>query len=228
MSLIDTIIARIVPHDCLGCGAEGDLLCLECSDRLPNTPEDCYRCRRPSAGSLTCASCLDEGKVAAVCAGTVYSGSAKDLVWRLKLFGARSAASVMARRLTPLLSGADSQSLIIPVPTATSRVRQRGYDQAQLLARELSRQAHLPYRALLARSGQQHQHGLTRGQRLNQLDRAFRVTRPLLIKGLPIILVDDVVTTGSTLEAAAATLLAAGAQSVQAVVFAQPPAVPEH
>jgi ComF family protein len=124
----------------------------------------------------------------------------------------------MAARLRPLLpTGRDV--VIVPVPTATSRVRQRGYDQAKLLARALSRQARLPYLDCLARTGQAHQHGASRSQRLRQLTAAFRVRRQRAVRGSHIVLIDDVVTTGATLEAAAAVLHAAGATRVEAVVF---------
>ena len=110
----------------------------------------------------------------------------------------------------------------MPVPTATGRARQRGYDQAKLLAHELSGQIRLPYLDCLVRSGQTHQHGLSRHDSLTQLKSAYRVKRSNRVTGAHIILVDDVVTTGATLEAAAAVLQATGASRVDAVVFAQP------
>ena len=106
-------------------------------------------------------------------------------------------------------------------PTATSRVRQRGYDQAKLLARALARQAGLPYLDCLARVGQTHQVGATREQRLRQLQAAFRVRRPNAVRSAYLLLVDDVSTTGATLELAATILKSAGARRVDAIVFAQ-------
>ncbi|HTB48574.1 MAG TPA: phosphoribosyltransferase family protein [Verrucomicrobiae bacterium] len=154
--------------------------------------------------------------------GTIYEGAAKDLIWQLKLAGAQAAARTMATRLAPLVVSAPTDVLLIPVPTATSRVRQRGYDQAKLLARELARQTKLLYGDYLARHGQAHQHATSRQERLTQLIHAFRVKRPSLTRGAHIMLVDDVITTGATLEAAATTLRAAGAHRVEAIVFAQP------
>jgi ComF family protein len=222
MSVLDTLMNKLAPHDCLVCGAEDDLLCVVCSHTLLAVPEHCYGCRRVSAGFLTCMACRQTSRPDSVRVATAYAAAAKSLVWKLKLAGAQAAAGLMAKRMAVLIGDADSAAVIVPVPTATSRVRRRGYDQAGLLARELSRQTRLPYYGCLARTGQTHQHGLPRRQRLRQLAAAFRVNRPGIVRGAHIILVDDVATTGATLEAAASVLRAAGAERVDAVVFARP------
>jgi ComF family protein len=112
------------------------------------------------------------------------------------------------------------ETLLVPVPTATQRARQRGYDQADLLARELSEILGLPHQYLLSRLGQARQVGTGRKQRAAQLAKAFRVKGRVPINS-HIMLVDDVVTTGATLEAAATILKKAGAKRVDAVIFAQ-------
>jgi ComF family protein len=221
MNLFDNLISKIAPYDCLACGTEGQLLCAACAGKLAAIPERCYRCREFSRDWLTCSACRPASRLKSVRPGTAYAGTAKHLIWKLKLSGARAAARIMARRLAPLVKSSNV-TIIIPVPTATSRARRRGYDQAKLLARELAAQTRLPYRDYLARRGQTHQHGLARRQRLAQLSAAFRVTRPQAVMGSHVILVDDVVTTGATLEAAAAALQTAGAVRIDAIVFAQP------
>lgn len=109
----------------------------------------------------------------------------------------------------------------MPVPTATSRVRRRGYDQALLLARRLSHETHSQCVIGLLRITQSQQVDASREQRLKQLAAAFRVTRMRAVRGKHIILIDDVVTMGATLEAAASSLRAAGAGRIDALVFAQ-------
>jgi ComF family protein len=220
MSILDLLISAVAPHTCLVCRTEGRLLCVACINKLTPVEPRCYRCRRPSPGALSCLSCRTP--LYRVRVSTTYSGSAKTLIWQLKLNGARAAAHLMARRMAALLDEDFAGTLVVSVPTATGRARQRGYDQAKLLARELAKQKRLRYVDCLARSGQTHQHGASRQERLNQLQTAFRVKKRRLIQNTHVILVDDVVTTGATLEAAAVVLLEAGATRVEAIVFARP------
>jgi len=221
MSIFDRFLSILAPHDCVGCGTEGSLLCERCASALAPVPKRCYRCRKITPDALTCAACRKQSKLHQVSVTTVYTDVAKDLVWKLKFAGAQTAARQMALLMSVLVDPS-SISVIVPVPTATSRVRRRGYDQATLLAKELSRITGLRYATCLARVSQVHQVGAGRSLRLKQLANAFRVTKPLVVKDAHILLIDDVITTGATLESAAASLRAAGARRVDALVFAQP------
>lgn len=219
MSILDDLIGLLAPHACLACGAEGRLLCPACQAALTAVEPRCYRCQRPSADGSTCLNC--PAALSKVSVATSYQSHAKTLIWQLKLNGAQAAARIMAKYMVSMVDEVGN-AWLVPVPTATSRARQRGYDQAKLLAREISRQTNLPYLECLARHGQTSQHGTSRHDRLNQLDNAFRIKRPHLIKNTHIILVDDVITTGATLEIAARTLRKAGAEQVEAITFARP------
>ena len=220
MSVIDDLLSLLAPHECLGCGAEGALLCHSCSQQLKLPPPRCYRCHRLSPNNRTCEHCRSSSHLYAVHTRTIYRGFAKDLVWRLKFTGAQSAAAEMAG-LMMQLSRTAAHGVLMPVPTATQRVRSRGYDQAVLLTKQLSRLTGLPWLHGVRRISQAHQVGAGRQQRLRQLQAAFVVSNPATVRGAHIILVDDVVTTGATLEATAAALRSAGAQRVEAIVFAQ-------
>lgn len=220
MSVIDRILAVLTPYECLSCTDEGNLLCAGCIQQLTTPPERCYQCGKSSKSGLTCLECAATSSLYRVRTGTAYTGVAKELVARLKFAGAQAAARPMAARLMPVMDQ-ERDLIIMPVPTATSRVRGRGYDQAKLLARELSRQAHLPYADRLIRGGQTHQVGSSRVQRLHQLQGAFRLSDPQKVYDKHILLVDDVLTTGATLESAAKLLKTHGAACVEAMVFAQ-------
>ncbi len=152
---------------------------------------------------------------------TELGGLPRELLHRFKFERAQSAASSIASLMYEAVNGLGGHDLIIPVPTATNRLRERGYDHAWLLARELGLTNHLPAMRLLMRLNQTRQVGTKRDQRLSQLRGAFRVTRPGRLQGAHVLLVDDVLTTGATLEEAALTLRKAGVAHVDAVVFAQ-------
>jgi len=221
MTLLERIISVVAPYDCLGCGREGRLLCTDCLVLFPDVPERCYRCHKASPGGLTCASCRSSSRLHRVRVATDYEGVAKDIVWRIKFDGAQSVTKDLAACLANLLPR-EQEFYLVPVPTTTGRARQRSYDQAKLLARALSRQTGHPYRDYLARIGKTHQIGSSRQERLRQLSGCFRVKSFNSVRGRRLILIDDVVTTGATLEAAATALRQAGAKRVEAVVFAQP------
>lgn len=221
--IFEHIINLMAPDDCLNCGSEGQILCSACLAAIQPVPPRCWRCRRVSVASETCAPCRSHSRLRHAGAAAEYEGVARELVRALKFSGKRTAAEVMTNLMLPLLPAAlpGAPCYIVHVPTATTRRRQRGYDQAELLARALSAQSSLRHLPLLARLGHTRQVGTKRAERLAQLEHAFRARRESLIQGAHIILIDDVLTTGATLEAAARTLKAAGARRVDALVFAQ-------
>ena len=109
----------------------------------------------------------------------------------------------------------------MPLPTATSRVRQRGFGHSELLAKTIAANLKLEYSSGLRRLGQSRQLGARREDRLIQLANSFAVKNPKRVAGRKILLVDDVLTTGGSLISAAKTLKAAGTQQVTALVFAK-------
>lgn len=218
--MIEQLISLVAPHHCLGCDIPGGLLCDGCGrQKLLKAVSKCYRCGKSTEDFRTCRSCRAGSGLFQVWSACVYDGLAKDLLLRLKFERVRAAASVAAGRLAPVLP-AGTGWLVTHLPTANSRVRQRGYDQAQLIAKRLGKITGLPYSVLLARQDFSRQLGQTRQVRFEQMQAAFRPVRPGKVEGRHILLVDDVLTTGASLEAAARTLKAAGAKRVSAAVFA--------
>lgn len=150
-----------------------------------------------------------------------YDGLPKLLIHRAKYERARAGLIEAAEHMAPLLKNFDDNCVLVAVPTASSRARERGYDQAEVLARRLSKLSGMPLQRHLVRLGQAHQVGASRAERVAHLENAFRV-RGSVNPRQHIVLIDDVSTTGATLESAARTLKVAGFKHVDALVFAQP------
>jgi ComF family protein len=220
MSFLELCISLFAPHTCLGCGDEVGLLCADCIRFLERPKETCYRCKLTSPAYRTCSDCYIRGRPQCAWVAVSYSGQAKDLVWRLKYDGAQAAAAIMAEMMANHIGANRKQTVIVPVPTTTARIRQRGYDQATLIAHELSRLTGVPVVAGLGREGRAHQVGASRQQRQSQLRGAFRARNTARLHGKRVLLVDDVLTTGATFEAATQTLLAAGVTDINELAFA--------
>jgi ComF family protein len=221
MNLIDTFIGLAAPHDCLVCQKEGAVLCADCQKLLPASVPRCYRCRQPNPEYNTCQRCRAASSLASVMPATIYDNPiAKQLLWKLKSDRTVSVANDMAMVMAPLLKPFAGSGLLVHVPTATRRVRQRGYDQAALLTRAVARLTGNQSAVLLARTGHTKQVGANRYDRQLHLANALHVIKPYKVRGQAIILIDDVITTGATLEAAATIMRQAGANDVHAITFA--------
>lgn len=229
-----------VPSQCLVCRSwPSDWICGPCAQVCwqPDLHR-CSRCALPlPASSQVCAGCLRDTPLLQRCHAAVdYSPPWDGMVLRLKFHQQLAWANRMAQLLlqTPgVLESLQQASVILPVPLSAARLRERGYNQALLLAKALRRQA--PAGLRLADVKPRYlerlvdtpaQAGLDRAARLRNLRHAFALRPGLQAPDLgecPL-LIDDVMTTGATLGAVAQLLQAQGAPAVQALVFARTPA----
>jgi competence protein ComFC len=222
MRIVESLVGLYAPHACLGCAAEGSILCIDCAANLPVVSARCYRCHRPTLLGRTCPDCRPDSPLVSVNSATSHDGLAKELVRSLKFARAQAAADVAATQLARQFSYLlPEDALIVPVPTARRRVRARGYDQAERISRALAHQSGLQYAAVLLRLGNSEQKGAGLRQRQAQLHGAYIVRDPAVIAGRRIMLIDDVITTGSTIEEAARVLRAHGAKVVGALTYAR-------
>jgi ComF family protein len=229
MSLLEAAIGLLAPPDCLNCGAEGYTLCRNCSaSAIKPFGQRCWHCNSLSPESRTCIKCRHLGPLSFVWISTNYEGIAQNLVRRYKFGHLRAAAESLARIMGETFLAINEANemttqsyLVMPLPTATSRARQRGFGHSELLAKTIAANLRLEYSNGLRRLGQSRQLGARREDRLVQLADSFAVKNPQRLAGRKIILIDDVLTTGGSLISAAKTLKAAGAQQVSALVFAK-------
>jgi ComF family protein len=226
----------VFPTACVGCGAALPwraplALCERCLPRLraPLSPA-CRGCGRPMLG----AAATEPGPLCGACrrrappwqslvAAYLYLPPLVGVVRALK-FGrcehlGAALAPALAARCAPW---SDRLDLVTPVPLPWTRLLARGYNQAEAVARPLARALGLPCPRLLRRRPRPRQALLSRAERRRNLRGAFATRRPLPA-GTRVLLVDDVMTTGATLAAAAAALHRAGAVTVLAAVVARTP-----
>jgi ComF family protein len=204
--------------------AAGQPLCAGCELSLYDSEGACPRCAEPSGGplDLLCPRCRAAPPAfAALTAPFRFGGQLAVALRRLKFHRRRE----VARALGPLLAGplaraAAGADLIVPVPLHWRRRSARGFNQAQLLAR-FAGAAPLAPRVLRRRRATRPQTGLDRRARARNLAGAFRVPHPAAVRDRRILLFDDVVTTGATMNEAARALLDAGATEVRGFAVAR-------
>ena len=225
--LLDRQLAR-----CLLCG-EGDGvlngICAPCSNDLPALGHSCQTCALPlpNTGDRHCASCQQQPPPQSLSrACWYYAYPVAQLIQRFKYQRDLAAGHTLAELAAVVLDPAPAQhpDLLVPIPMHWRKQLARGYNQAQLIATTLGSRWRIPVepRALRKLTPTDSQQTLRRTQRKKNLARSFRA-RADRVAGLHIGLVDDVITTGATLEAAAQALLDAGAHQVSAIALARTP-----
>lgn len=202
--IFEHIISTIAPFTCLGCKIEGVIVCSACQAKLPSVKP-----QRSSCGTTPYAT------------ATLYVDVAKDVIHLLKFGRARAAADCIAQIMTDRIALPHKNYVVTHVPTANSRIRQRGYDQAQQIAKRFAKQNVLPYVPLLARQNTTRQVGANKQARQAQAASMFRLRRTAYAQNTAVLLIDDVITTGATMRAAMQALRAAGASEVYAIAFAR-------
>lgn len=229
MSIIESAIGWLAPPLCVSCGEEGSVLCEACiSSEIIPFGTRCWRCGSLSERSRTCTSCRSGTPPRCVWVSTDYIGAAKDLLVAYKFGHLRAGASAIASLMAQTFKSFNSDQmmhkkryLVVPVPTATSRVRERGFGHSELLAKHIARELHLELCSALRRSGQQRQVGARRVDRILQIKDSYYVRSGDKVRGRNVLLIDDVLTTGATLQATTKALRQAGALHVDALLFAK-------
>ncbi|OGA06450.1 MAG: hypothetical protein A3D95_07080 [Betaproteobacteria bacterium RIFCSPHIGHO2_12_FULL_69_13] len=210
---------------CFVCrGAAREILCEECDADLPRLGSQlCPRCALAAPGGSLCGRCLAHSPhYDATVAALAYAFPADILVHALKFRGELALAPLLGRLLALRIPALEAVDLVVPVPLSARRLRERGYNQAMEIARHAAPagarlDAHLCTRSRDTPA----QVGLPLAERARNVRGAFRCERDLA--GASVAIVDDVMTTGATLEEIAATLKRAGAARVVNWVVARTP-----
>jgi ComF family protein len=220
LRVISELLAVAVPPACVACRlplGRADLrLCAGCTRALPwLSGRLCPRCALPRHRR----GCPAAGAAfARAWAPLAYDGVARDLVAALKFRGALSVATLMAAHVAANLARDLRGGVLVPVPPHAGRRRRRGFDPAAELTGALAPRLGLPVARCLRRRDRESQLGATRAQRRRAGRLAIELRAPPPAR---VLLVDDVHTTGATLDACARALLAGGCDEVVAITYAR-------
>jgi ComF family protein len=210
----------------------GFTFCAACQGRIePPTAPACIRCGHPTDAEQLCPTCRETpSSLDRIASSAIFAHPLRDAIHDLKYNDGRSLARPLGVRMAASWQqGGFTADLIIPVPLHAARLAERGYNQAALLARVLSETVGVPIdeAAIVRQKATLQQARLKAVERRENVKDAFTACRGDLT-GKSIALIDDVCTTGSTLEACAQALRAAGAASVWAFTLARARWEPGH
>lgn len=232
-ALLAIVGELLSPMRCASCERPGELVCGECLRKMTriDPAHACPLCGAPF-GELVCTECRGEATAVDRClAAAVFEGPPARIVRAYKDGGERRLAVEIARlmvgaardaeRLAPdryagLLSDADA---LVFVPVTAEAYRRRGFDHMEAVAREASRACGAPVVDALLKHGSADQREFSREERLASSRDVYEVVED--VRGARLLLLDDVITTGATVGAAAAALKRAGARRVDALAFAR-------
>ena len=218
--MIDGLLSLVAPHLCSGCGRVGSLLCTDCkSDIIQHPFSRCLVCQKPSNGKI----CVKHHSPYAY---AWVVGERRDTLQRLvgsfKFQNAKAGAQILAQLLDERVPTLPTETIIVPIPTISSHIRERGYDHAQLIAEHFAKRRKLPLQSLIERKTKSIQKNADKTARKEQAQHAFHITKPVSPTATYLI-IDDVVTTGATLQYASELLKQAGASTIWVAALARQP-----
>lgn len=223
--LIWSSLDWLYPPQCPGCGQAGERWCSNCQTKvsIPSTPI-CERCGDPISHPGWCADCTANPPTFQTLRSCgIFQGELREALHRLKYNRDISLGDSLSRHLIGLYLKNNWQvDLITAVPLSEKRLKDRGYNQASLLALPLALATGISYqpKALRRTRETRSQVGLSMEQRMTNVDGAFAAESGF-VSGKNILVVDDVATTGATIEACARALQVAGAATIYGLTLAR-------
>lgn len=215
-------VDTVYPKRCGGCGRRGSWVCPACDQALQRfAPPWCSRCGLPDTFS-SCACDSTPHELSHVRSIGPYSGWIRGAIHALKYVNEWGRVEHFGPLVAVAAATCGPYDVIVPVPLHPSRLRRRGFNQSQLIANHVSRDLGVPIEPLLVRTrATVSQVDLNATERYENTRSAFMLARSIALNGRSVLLVDDVITTGSTLAACATVLRGAGATTVDAATIAR-------
>ena len=216
----------IFPKRCVECGGFGTFVCDKCLAKIkPIKTQVCPKCGKISDLGKWCSGCKGKSKLTGIIVGAAYrSGPTKEMIHYLKYNSVTELARPLANILIDQLIDENlaGNVIITSVPLHKKRYLERGYNQSELIARNVSKKIGFAYQTLLNRNKYTEPQVKLKGmERRSNLIDVFELKKDAGVKNRVILLVDDVSTTGTTLEECAKVLKASGAKKVYGLVVAR-------
>ena len=221
------VLDWIYPPVCVNCGKPGALICQDCLAEMPAVGKHyCSTCGKPLKPRHYCRHCGEAGfRFQSSRAPYLYDGAASAMIKALKYNGTLGLVPILAGLLIEFWPDLHWEvDMVVPVPLAKKRQAHRGFNQSEKIAKHFAKGVGLSCdtRVLIKQRETRTQVGLDAAERRRNLDGAF-AAEPILVKEKRILLLDDVMTTGSTFAECSAVLLDAGAKSVHCLSVATTP-----
>lgn len=228
MGLLDFLF----PKYCVNCRKVGDYICSDCFSYVSFAPgSKCLVCDRACFNGYTHPNCVSKYTIDGAFSSVEYKGVIKKLVYSFKY---KPYVSDLQKIIASLLTEGLIQNeyfygvlqkypdiAIVPIPLHSSKLKSRGYNQSEILACLLGKQLNVSVQNMLTRGKKTTpQFGLKREERFKNMEEAFEIKAVQAVRDKTILLVDDVLTTGATLSAAARILKKSGAKKVFGITLA--------
>jgi len=207
----------LFPCVCIGCGKFGDFICVECSRKLPRLlPPVCQRCGKPEPSAHLCTECWKKHKgIDGIRSVFIFEGLIRTAIYELKYYNLRYICRILGKYMADYYRQNNLVGdYLVPVPLHAKRYKQRGYNQSELLAARLSELTGVPMLANALRrvvDNVPQARTASIDERLANVEGIFKCETDL-VAGKEIIIIDDVCTSGATLEACSEALRRAGAR----------------
>ena len=217
----------LFPKRCVDCDKEGTFLCQECREGLPRLePPFCFLCSQPGRLMMRlCPRCWERPvEIDGIRSPYRMEGAIREAVHALKYQNLRALAPTLGHLLAEFIAGSDlAADVLVPVPLHPQRERSRGYNQSLLLAQETGKASGLPvegHALRRLRPTPSQARSATQEERQANVAGAF-MAEPALVQGRRVLVIDDVCTTGATLEACAIAMKQASATYVWGLTLAR-------
>jgi ComF family protein len=219
--LLDSLLSLFAPHQCQGCGRLGSGLCNSCkNDIIDEIYANCLLCDSSASADNLCPTCRQTSQISRAFVVGENKGVLKNLLYNYKFGPIRGYGKVLSDILSSMLPILPTETVVVPIPTISKHIRQRGFGHIELVAKYLAHSRRLKYSNLLLRLDNSVQHGLKAKDRAKAAAKTFLVNPQAKIPK-EILLLDDIYTTGATIKAATKLLKSAGVKTINLAIIAR-------